>query len=129
MGGEGFEPPNPEGTDLQSAAFDHFAIRPDFLVSKNRKGIIHNTAHLKQSKFNLEKKINKKYTDDMKHKEIFTAGRTIALIGAIALAISAFLPWGKSAVVSVTGTNGDGLIQISVGILAFLLLFFCLKLI
>lgn len=57
-----------------------------------------------------------------KHK-IFTAGRTIALIGAVLLAVSAFLPWGKSAHVSVTGIGGDGLIQISIGILAFLLLF------
>lgn len=57
-----------------------------------------------------------------KHK-IFTIGRTIALVGAILLAVSAFLPWGKSAHVSVTGIGGDGLIQISIGILAFLLLF------
>ena len=26
--GGGFEPPNPEGADLQSAAFSHFAIPP-----------------------------------------------------------------------------------------------------
>lgn len=57
-----------------------------------------------------------------KHK-IFTIGRTIALLGAILLAVSAFLPWGKSATASVTGVGGDGLIQISIGILAFLLLF------
>ena len=28
--GGGFEPPNPEGADLQSAAFNHFAILPYF---------------------------------------------------------------------------------------------------
>ncbi len=28
----GFEPPNPEGTDLQSAAFGHFANLPNILV-------------------------------------------------------------------------------------------------
>ncbi len=27
--GDGFEPPNPEGTDLQSAAFSHFATPPN----------------------------------------------------------------------------------------------------
>jgi hypothetical protein len=59
----------------------------------------------------------------MKHKEIFTIGRTIALLGAILLAVSAFLPWGASAYISVTGTGGDGLITIAIGILAFLLLF------
>ncbi|MFH1533357.1 MAG: hypothetical protein ABID64_00290 [Nitrospirota bacterium] len=59
----------------------------------------------------------------MSKQKIFTAGRIIALLGATLLAISAFLPWGKSAYVSVSGTGGDGLIQISIGILAFLLLF------
>ena len=28
--GDGFEPPNPEGADLQSAAFSHFATPPHF---------------------------------------------------------------------------------------------------
>jgi hypothetical protein len=28
--GDGFEPPNPEGADLQSAAFSHFATPPLF---------------------------------------------------------------------------------------------------
>ena len=28
VGRDGFEPPNPEGADLQSAAFSHFAISP-----------------------------------------------------------------------------------------------------
>ena len=28
MEGDGFEPPNPEGADLQSAAFGHFATPP-----------------------------------------------------------------------------------------------------
>ena len=27
--GDGFEPPNPQGADLQSAAFSHFATPPD----------------------------------------------------------------------------------------------------
>jgi hypothetical protein len=27
--GDGFEPPNPEGADLQSAAFSHFATPPE----------------------------------------------------------------------------------------------------
>ena len=35
---DGFEPPNPLGTDLQSAAFDHFAIPPyKFLLLYNIK--------------------------------------------------------------------------------------------
>jgi hypothetical protein len=29
--GDGFEPPNPEGADLQSAAFSHFATPPNCL--------------------------------------------------------------------------------------------------
>jgi hypothetical protein len=28
MEGDGFEPPNPKGADLQSAAFSHFATPP-----------------------------------------------------------------------------------------------------
>ncbi len=28
--GDGFEPPNPMGADLQSAAFSHFATPPDY---------------------------------------------------------------------------------------------------
>ncbi len=28
VGRDGFEPPNPEGADLQSAAFSHFATSP-----------------------------------------------------------------------------------------------------
>ena len=30
--GDGFEPPNPEGADLQSAAFSHFATPPHIIV-------------------------------------------------------------------------------------------------
>ena len=30
--GDGFEPPNPEGADLQSAAFSHFATPPEFIL-------------------------------------------------------------------------------------------------
>ena len=30
--GDGFEPPNPEGADLQSAAFSHFATPPQKVV-------------------------------------------------------------------------------------------------
>ena len=30
--GDGFEPPNPEGADLQSAAFSHFATPPKSMV-------------------------------------------------------------------------------------------------
>ena len=56
-------------------------------------------------------------------EEVFTAGRTIALMSAILLGISAFLPWGQSPYVSVSGLTGDGLITVSIGILAFLLLF------
>jgi hypothetical protein len=33
--GDGFEPPNPEGADLQSAAFSHFAT-PPYLISKKK---------------------------------------------------------------------------------------------
>ena len=40
--GDGFEPPNPEGADLQSAAFSHFATPPLInirnLISKNEHG-------------------------------------------------------------------------------------------
>ena len=32
--GDGFEPPNPEGADLQSAAFSHFAT-PPYIILKN----------------------------------------------------------------------------------------------
>ncbi len=45
------------------------------------------------------------------------------MIFAIFLAFSAVLPWGYTDNVSVTGLEGDGLITISVGLLAFLLLF------
>ena len=31
--GDGFEPPNPEGADLQSAAFSHFATPPQISAS------------------------------------------------------------------------------------------------
>ncbi len=58
-----------------------------------------------------------------KQQEIFTAGRTIALLSAILLGVSAFLPWGQSPHVTVNGMVGDGLITISIGILALLLLF------
>jgi hypothetical protein len=37
--GDGFEPPNPEGADLQSAAFSHFATPP---VSKDNTYHTHN---------------------------------------------------------------------------------------
>jgi hypothetical protein len=30
--GDGFEPPNPEGADLQSAAFSHFATPPHWRI-------------------------------------------------------------------------------------------------
>ena len=33
VGRGGFEPPNPEGADLQSAAFSHFATYPIFMVT------------------------------------------------------------------------------------------------
>jgi hypothetical protein len=33
VGGDGFEPPNPEGADLQSAAFSHFATLPWVFIS------------------------------------------------------------------------------------------------
>ncbi len=32
--GDGFEPPNPEGADLQSAAFSHFATPPKKIYFK-----------------------------------------------------------------------------------------------
>ena len=32
----GFEPPNPEGADLQSAAFSHFATSPQSADNRNR---------------------------------------------------------------------------------------------
>lgn len=31
---EGFEPPNPMGADLQSAAFSHFAIFPNLMAQE-----------------------------------------------------------------------------------------------
>ena len=33
--GDGFEPPNPEGADLQSAAFSHFATPPNKKVAQD----------------------------------------------------------------------------------------------
>lgn len=57
------------------------------------------------------------------HKRIFTKGRTTALLAAMALIISAFLPWGYNENVMVTGLDGDGMIVIGLGILAFLMLF------
>ena len=36
--GDGFEPPNPEGADLQSAAFSHFATPPHIRIKKNGGG-------------------------------------------------------------------------------------------
>lgn len=64
----------------------------------------------------------KKHLKKLK-QEIFTGGRTIALISTIFLGISAFLPWGKTAYVSVNGLSGDGVEIILIGVLAFLLLF------
>jgi hypothetical protein len=57
------------------------------------------------------------------HTKILTIGRTIAILSAILLGVSAFLPWGSSAYVSVDGMAGDGWITISIGLLAFILLF------
>ena len=34
--GDGFEPPNPKGADLQSAAFSHFATPPNGGLGRNR---------------------------------------------------------------------------------------------
>ena len=34
MGREGFEPPNPTGADLQSAAFSHFATFPKLMAQE-----------------------------------------------------------------------------------------------
>lgn len=64
----------------------------------------------------------KKYLKKLQ-QEIFTLGRTIALISTIFLGISAFLPWGKTAYASVNGLSGDGVEIILIGVLAFLLLF------
>jgi hypothetical protein len=36
--GDGFEPPNPEGADLQSAAFSHFATPPYKVSFKYKYG-------------------------------------------------------------------------------------------
>ena len=36
----GFEPPNPEGSDLQSDAFSHFATSPVFKKKNNHKIVI-----------------------------------------------------------------------------------------
>ncbi len=35
--GDGFEPPNPEGADLQSAAFSHFATPPQYMKLRGVK--------------------------------------------------------------------------------------------
>jgi len=56
-------------------------------------------------------------------KKILTWGRELALISAILLIVSAFMPWGETELVSVNGLNGDGLITIGLGLLAFVLLF------
>lgn len=47
----------------------------------------------------------------------------MALFGSMLLAISAFLPWGSTEYVSVNGLHGDGVYTVSLGVLAFLLLF------
>ena len=43
VGRGGFEPPNPEGADLQSAAFDHSATCPVLPENTPRKGPFKNT--------------------------------------------------------------------------------------
>ncbi len=43
VGRGGFEPPNPEGADLQSAAFDHSATCPVLPENTLRKGPLKNT--------------------------------------------------------------------------------------
>ncbi len=37
--GDGFEPPNPKGADLQSAAFSHFATPPTYSLDGIYKNI------------------------------------------------------------------------------------------
>ena len=59
----------------------------------------------------------------MKHNKIFTLGRSIALISAVVLALSAFFTWGSNDYASVNGLVGDGMITVTIGILAFLLLY------
>ncbi len=39
--GDGFEPPNPQGADLQSAAFSHFATPPQTSMSNHLRGVIY----------------------------------------------------------------------------------------
>jgi hypothetical protein len=39
MEGDGFEPPNPKGADLQSAAFSHFATPPEDVLTMPTAGL------------------------------------------------------------------------------------------
>jgi hypothetical protein len=57
-----------------------------------------------------------------KNIKLLNMGRVIALLSIILLIVSAFLPWGKTANVSVNGMTGDGFITISAGVIAFILL-------
>jgi hypothetical protein len=60
----------------------------------------------------------------MKNKSL---GRTIALISAVVLAVSAFLPWGGNDLVSVNGLEGDGMLTIPLAVVVFLLMLFAKK--
>ena len=57
------------------------------------------------------------------HHKVLTKGREIAIVFALILIISTFLPWGQTEVASVTGLKGDGQYVIGIGFLAFGLLF------
>ncbi len=65
----------------------------------------------------------KKYLKKLTSEVVFTKGRGLALLFSVLLVASGFLPWGYTDNVSVAGLEGDGLITISIGVLAFLLLF------
>lgn len=59
----------------------------------------------------------------MKHpKSLFQAGRIIAFISAILLAIGALLPWGATDEAVIRGIKGDGQITIVIGIIAMIIL-------
>ena len=55
-------------------------------------------------------------------KSSFGLGQIIGLIGAILLIVGAFLPWGRTAIVDVTGLDGDGVITLGIGVVAIILL-------
>ncbi len=53
VGGDGFEPPYPEGTDLQSAAFNHSATRPLIIFIQFSKPLYLRLEDIESKLYNL----------------------------------------------------------------------------